>query len=63
MDPLHIVLLLIAGIVGGDLKPAPEEASDVAFFPRAELPPLAELAWPSTAHGVDTWRAFETPRP
>ncbi len=49
--------------VGGTLRAAPEEASEVAFFPRAGLPSLEELAWPSTAHGVDAWRAFERPRP
>jgi 8-oxo-dGTP diphosphatase len=50
-------------VAGGELRAAPEEASDVAFFPRAELPPLEELAWPSTAHGLDAWRAFERPTP
>ncbi|OLC55347.1 MAG: hypothetical protein AUH85_09540 [Chloroflexi bacterium 13_1_40CM_4_68_4] len=65
MRPGFPVLVVIyrGRAVGGELRPAPAEASDVAFFPRAELPPLEELAWPSTAHGVETWRAFETPRP
>ena len=49
--------------VSGELRAAPEETSDVAFFERAKLPPLEELAWPSTVHGVDAWRAFERPRP
>jgi hypothetical protein len=52
-----------AHVVSGVLRAAPEEASDARFFPRAELPPLEELAWPSTAHGLDAWRAYEPPRP
>lgn len=65
MRPGFPVLVVIyrARAVGGELRAAPEEASEVAFFPKAELPPLEELAWPSTAHGVDAWRAFERPRP
>lgn len=58
-----LVVIYRAHVVSGELRAAPEEASEVAFFPRAELPPLDELAWPSTAHGVDAWRAFERPRP
>jgi 8-oxo-dGTP diphosphatase len=59
-----ILVVVYRGVVeGGELRPAPEEASDVAFFPRAELPSLEDLAWPSTAHGVDAWRAFERPAP
>jgi 8-oxo-dGTP diphosphatase len=42
---------------------APDEASEARFFPREELPPLEELAWPSTAHGLDAWRAYEPRRP
>lgn len=65
MRPGFPVLVVIyrAHVVSGTLRAAPEEASDVAFFPRAELPPLEELAWPSTVHGVDAWRAFERARP
>jgi 8-oxo-dGTP diphosphatase len=59
-----ILVVVYRGTVeDGVLRAAPEEASEVAFFPRAELPALEELAWPSTAHGVDAWRAFERPRP
>jgi 8-oxo-dGTP diphosphatase len=49
--------------VSGELRAAPEEASDAAFFPKTQLPSLEELAWPSTIHGVDAWKAFERPRP
>lgn len=52
-----------AHIVGGELRVAPDEASEAAFFPKAELPPLDDIAWPSTAHGLDAWRAFEPPSP
>ncbi len=52
-----------AHIVGGALRVAPDEASEAAFFPKDRLPPMEELAWPSTAHGLDAWRAFEPPRP
>lgn len=52
-----------AHILRGELRIAPEELSDAAFFPREELPPLEELAWPSTVHGLDAWKAFERPRP
>jgi ADP-ribose pyrophosphatase YjhB (NUDIX family) len=50
-------------IVSGQLAVAPDEASEARFFPRAEVPPLEELAWPSTARGLDAWRAYEPPRP
>ena len=52
-----------AHITGGSLQVAPDEASEARFFPKAELPPFAEIAWPSTAHGLDAWRAYEPPRP
>jgi 8-oxo-dGTP diphosphatase len=52
-----------AHITGGELKVAPDEASEAAFFPKAELPPLDNIAWPSTAHGLDAWRAYEPPNP
>lgn len=52
-----------AHIVGGELRVAPDEASEAAFFPRADLPPLENIAWPSTAHGLDAWRAYEPPSP
>ncbi|MGH2449801.1 MAG: NUDIX hydrolase [Candidatus Limnocylindria bacterium] len=65
MRPGYPVLVVIyrAHIVGGELAVQPAEASEAAFFPKEELPPLADLAWPSTAHGLDAWRAFEPPRP
>ncbi|MEP7002920.1 MAG: NUDIX domain-containing protein [Chloroflexota bacterium] len=52
-----------AHIVGGTLQVAPDEASEAAFFAKAELPPLENIAWPSTAHGLDAWRAYEPPTP
>jgi ADP-ribose pyrophosphatase YjhB (NUDIX family) len=58
-----LVVIYRAHIVSGDLRVAPDEASEARFFPRQELPPLEELAWPSTAHGLDAWRAYEPPRP
>jgi 8-oxo-dGTP diphosphatase len=58
-----IVVTYRARIVGGDLRIAPEELSDAAFFPAEELPPIEEIAWPSTVHGLDAWRAFERARP
>ncbi len=58
-----IIVTYRAHIVGGGMRIAPEELSDAAFFPRDQLPPLDELAWPSTIHGLDAWKAFERPRP
>jgi 8-oxo-dGTP diphosphatase len=58
-----LVVIYRAHIVSGELRVAPDEASEARFFPRGELPPLEELAWPSTAHGLDAWRAYEPPRP
>ena len=52
-----------AHITSGALQVAPDEASEARFFPKAELPPLDEIAWPSTAHGLDAWRAYEPPTP
>jgi len=54
-----VILTYRAHISGGELRIAPEEVSEAAFFPRDELPPLSELAWPSTIHGIDAWKAFE----
>ena len=58
-----LVVTYRAYITGGELRIAPDEASEGAFFPKAELPPLAEIAWPSTVHGLDAWKAFEPARP
>ena len=58
-----LVLVYRAHIISGTLRVAPDEASEAAFFPKNQLPPLEELAWPSTAHGLDAWRAYEPPRP
>ncbi len=58
-----LVVIYRAHIESGALRVAPEEASEARFFPRAELPPLEQLAWPSTAHGLDAWRAYEPRRP
>ena len=65
MRPGYPILVVVyrAHITGGELRVAPDEASEAAFFPRAELPPLDEIAWPSTAHGLDAWRAYEPPGP
>jgi ADP-ribose pyrophosphatase YjhB (NUDIX family) len=54
-----LVVIYRASIESGVLRVAPDEASEARFFPREELPPLEELAWPSTAHGLDAWRAYE----
>ena len=58
-----LIVTYRAHITGGEMRIAPEELSEAAFFPRDELPPLEELAWPSTIHGLDAWKAFERPRP
>ena len=58
-----LVVIYRAHIRSGTLRVAPDEASEAAFFPKDKLPPLEELAWPSTAHGLDAWRAYEPPRP
>jgi len=58
-----VVVIYRAHVTGGTLRVAPEEASEAAFFPREKLPPLEELAWPSTVHGLEAWRAYEPPRP
>ena len=58
-----LVVIYRAHIVSGDLRVAPEEASEARFFEKADLPPLEDLAWPSTAHGLDAWRAYEPRRP
>ena len=65
MRPGYPILVVVyrAHITGGELRVAPDEASEAAFFPRAELPPLDEIAWPSTVHGLDAWRAYEPPGP
>lgn len=57
-----LVVTYRARIVGGDLRIAPEEVSEAAFFPADELPPVEEIAWPSHIHGLDAWRAFERAR-
>lgn len=54
-----VILTYRAHITGGELRPAPAEVLEAAFFPRDELPALDELAWPSTVHGLDAWKAFE----
>jgi ADP-ribose pyrophosphatase YjhB (NUDIX family) len=58
-----VIVTYRAHITAGEMRVAPEELSEAAFFPRDELPPLEELAWPSTIHGLDAWKAFERPRP
>ena len=44
-----LVVIYRAHITGGELRVAPDEASEAAFFPHERLPPLEELAWPSTS--------------
>jgi ADP-ribose pyrophosphatase YjhB (NUDIX family) len=58
-----LVVVYRAHIESGALVVAPDEASEGRFFPRERLPALEELAWPSTVHGLDAWRAYEPPRP
>jgi len=58
-----LVVIYRAHILSGALAVAPDEASEARFFVLEELPPLEELAWPSTAHGIEAWRAYEPPRP
>ena len=58
-----LVVIYRGRIVRGELRVAPDEASEAAFFPKDRLPALEELAWPSTAHGLDAWKAYEPPRP
>jgi ADP-ribose pyrophosphatase YjhB (NUDIX family) len=58
-----LVVIYRAHILSGVLTVAPGEASEARFFVREELPPLEELAWPSTVHGIEAWRAYEPPRP
>ena len=58
-----LVVIYRAHITSGELRVAPDEASEALFFPRERVPPLEDLAWPSTAHGLEAWRAYEPPRP
>ena len=58
-----LVVIYRAHILSGILTVAADEASEARFFRRAALPPLEELAWPSTAHGLNAWRAYEPQRP
>lgn len=58
-----VIVTYRAHIVAGELRLAPEETSEIAFFPRDRLPQLDELAWPSTVHGLDAWKAFERAGP
>jgi len=58
-----LVVIYRAHILSGDLRVAPDEASEAAFFAKDKVPPLEELAWPSTVHGIEAWRAYEPPRP
>ncbi len=58
-DTPVLIVTYRAHVVGGALRTAPEEVSEARFFARDEVPPIEELAWPSTVHGLDAWRAFE----
>jgi len=63
MRPGSPVLVVVyrAHILSGELRIAPDEASEAAWFPRDAIPALEELSWPSTAHGLDAWKAYEPP--
>lgn len=58
-----VIVTYRSHIVGGAMRIALDEVSEAAFFPRDELPPLEQIAWPSTAHGLDAWKALEPARP
>lgn len=58
-----LIVTFRSHIVGGDLVVAPAEVTEAAWFERDRLPPLEELAWPSTVHGLDAWKAFERAAP
>lgn len=58
-----LVVIYRAHIAGGALRIQPTEVAEARFFPRDHVPPMEELAWPSTAHGLEAWRAFEPLRP
>ena len=58
-----LVVIYRAHVLSGRLQVAPDEASEARFFVPSEVPALEELAWPSTAHGIEAWRAYEPPRP
>ncbi len=58
-----LVVTYWAHVVSGQLRVAPDEASEARFFERRDLPPLEQLAWPSTVHGLDAWRTHEPRRP
>ena len=58
-----LVVVYRAQIERGEMRVAPDEASEAKFFTKPELPPLDEIAWPSAAYGLDAWRAYEPPRP
>jgi ADP-ribose pyrophosphatase YjhB (NUDIX family) len=58
-----LVVVYRAHITSGTLRVAPDEASEAAWFPKDALPALEDLAWPSTVHGLDAWKAYEPPRP
>lgn len=60
--PIMIVTFR-AHVVGGALRIAPQEVTEAGWFPRDEIPSLEEIAWPSTIHGLDAWKAFERSRP
>ena len=58
-----LVVIYRAHVLSGTLQVASDEASEARFFVPGEVPPLEDLAWPSTAHGIEAWRAYEPPRP
>ncbi|MBI3522701.1 MAG: NUDIX hydrolase [Chloroflexi bacterium] len=63
MRPGSPVLIVVyrAHILSGELRIAPDEASEAGWFPRDAIPAIEDLAWPSTAHGLDAWKAYEPP--
>lgn len=56
-----LVVAFRARVLGGALRVAPAEASEVAWFWRDALPSRSEIAWPSTLYALDTWRAEAAP--
>jgi 8-oxo-dGTP diphosphatase len=58
-----VIVTYRSHIVAGELSIAPAEVLEASFFPRDKLPPLETIAWPSTVHGLDAWKALEPARP
>src|SRR2546425_12151936 len=57
------VVVYSAHVIGGAPPRGPPQGPPTRGVPRDRVPPLEELAWPSTVHGLEAWRAYEPPRP